>query len=158
LVVNDVKKETPVYSTTQLALAALRLGHQPLYIELGDFCYSPRGEARVHVRRIPPGKYSSGQDVMAAAWSAAPEQAEHGELDVLFLRYDPAGEIQNRPWAQFAGVQFAQLLSQQGTLVLSDPFTLSNAVSKLYFEGFPSWIRPKTLISRDRNELKAFIR
>lgn len=95
---------------------------------------------------------------MAAVRAAPPEAAEHDEPDVLFLRYDPANEIQHRPWAQFAGVQFAQLFSRQGTLVLNDPFTLSGAVSKLYFEGFPHWIRPRTLISRDRAELKAFIR
>lgn len=157
-VINEIGKETPLYTTTQLALAALRHGHEVLYVELEGFCYSPEGEARAHVRRVPAREYSGGEDLIATLRALSPEPAEHGDLDVLFLRYDPADEIQRRPWAQFAGVQFAQLFSLQGTLVINDPFTLSNAVSKLYFEGFPSWVRPRTLISRDRHELKEFIR
>jgi glutathione synthase len=156
--VNELSKELPIYSTTQLALAAARRGHEVMYLELGDFCHSPSGLAGVHVRRLAEGRYLTGEDVVRAARAAPPESADHHDIDVLFLRYDPAGEIQNRPWAQFAGVQFAQLFSRQGVLVLNDPFTLSNAVSKLYFEGFPAWVRPRTLISRDRDEIKAFIR
>lgn len=158
LVVNELSRELPIYSTTQLALAALRRGLEVMYLELGDFCHSPNGLARVHVRRLAQERYLTGEDVLRAARAAQPESADHRDIDVLFLRYDPAGEIQNRPWAQFAGVQFAQLFSRQGVLVLNDPYTLSNAVSKLYFEGFPAWVRPRTLISRDRDEIKAFIR
>lgn len=158
IVVNEISKESPIYSTTQLALAALRRGHRVSYIELGDFCHSPTGEARVHLRPLAPAAYANGEELLRAVLASPPRSVEHDALDVLFLRYDPAGEIQNRPWAQFAGVQFAQLFSRQGVLVLNDPFTLSGAVSKLYFEGFPAWIRPRTLISRDRSEIKAFIR
>lgn len=158
LVVNSIDTERAAYSTTQLALAALRRGHRPCYIELGDFGHSPDGDAQVHVRRVPEGTYRNGAELLAAARAVRPELADHDEPEVLFLRYDPADEIQHRPWAQFAGVQFAQLFSRQGTLVINDPFTLSGAVSKLYFEGFPRWMRPRTLITRDRAEVKAFIR
>lgn len=157
-VINDMGKEKPIYTTTQLALAALRRGHDVLYVELEGFCHSPEGEARAHVRRVPRRAYAGGDELMATLRDTSPEPADHGDIDVLFLRYDPATEIQHRPWAQFAGVQFAQLFSLQGTLVLNDPFTLANAVNKLYFEGFPSSVRPRTLISRDRSELKDFIR
>ena len=43
-------------------------------------------------------------------------------------------------------------------IVLNDPNGLAKAASKMYFQLFPEEVRPRTLITRDRDEIKAFAR
>jgi glutathione synthase/RimK-type ligase-like ATP-grasp enzyme len=43
-------------------------------------------------------------------------------------------------------------------IVLNDPDGLSRALNKMYFQDFPEEVRPRTLITRDRAEIKAFAR
>ena len=45
---------------------------------------------------------------------------------------------------------------RHGVIVLSDPTGLSQASSKMYFQLFPEEVRPRTLITRDRDEIKHF--
>ena len=45
-----------------------------------------------------------------------------------------------------------------GTLVVNDPGHLADAVNKTYFQHFPEGVRPRTLISRDADEIADFIR
>ena len=40
---------------------------------------------------------------------------------------------------------------------LNDPANLANAVNKTYFQHFPEAVRPRTLISRDRDEITEFV-
>ena len=42
-------------------------------------------------------------------------------------------------------------------LVANDPFSLANALNKTYFQHFPESVRPKTLISRDRDTITEFV-
>jgi len=41
-------------------------------------------------------------------------------------------------------------------VVLNDPDGLARATSKMYFQTFPAEVRPLTIISRDRGDIKAF--
>jgi glutathione synthase len=41
--------------------------------------------------------------------------------------------------------------------VLNDPSRLAHALNKTYFQHFPEQVRPRTCISRDLSEIKAFI-
>jgi glutathione synthase len=45
---------------------------------------------------------------------------------------------------------------RHGVIVLNDPDGLAKAANKMYFQGFPEEVRPATLITRDRDEIKAF--
>ena len=65
------------------------------------------------------------------------------------LRNDPADDAETDPWANTAGVAFGQLIAATGVLVVNDPTSLANALSKAYFQHFPEVVRPRTLISRD---------
>jgi glutathione synthase len=47
---------------------------------------------------------------------------------------------------------------QQGRIVLNDPDGLSKALNKMYFQDFPEEVRPRTLITRNRDDIKAFAR
>ena len=61
-----------------------------------------------------------------------------------------------RPWAATAATEFSRIAASHGVVVLSDPDGLAKAASKLYFQLFPEELRPVTLITRDRDELRAF--
>jgi glutathione synthase len=78
-------------------------------------------------------------------------------LDAVLLRNDPAEDAEKRPWAQTCGILFAQLAVRRGTIVLNDPAALANALNKTYFQHFPEEVRPRTLITRDVEEIKRFV-
>ena len=73
------------------------------------------------------------------------------------LRNDPAEDVIDRPWAVTSGILFAQLSVANGVLVVNDPASLANAVNKTYFQHFPEFVRPRTLISRDPTEIVEFV-
>jgi glutathione synthase len=79
------------------------------------------------------------------------------EFDVVMLRNDPADDAESAPWANNAGVAFGQLIAKCGVLVVNDPTSLANALSKAYFQHFPEIVRPRTLISRDQALINDFI-
>ena len=47
---------------------------------------------------------------------------------------------------------------RHGVIVLNDANGLSKAQNKMYFQDFPEEVRPTTLITRDRDEIKSFAR
>jgi glutathione synthase len=76
---------------------------------------------------------------------------------VLLLRNDPAQDI-SHGWLQLAGIDFARLALRSGLIVLNDPSGLAMAASKMYFQLFPEEVRPRTLISRNHDDIKSFIK
>ena len=74
----------------------------------------------------------------------------------MFLRNNPADEIGKRDWAQNAAYIFGQVAESKGVIVINHPRTLSDAINKMYFQHFPELLRPKTIITRDVNEIKEF--
>jgi glutathione synthase len=157
-VVNDVATEHPLYTTTRLALNASRRGHDTFVIGVGDFSHQLDGSVAARARS------ASATSADAEAYLAQlQDEDDHGaqisvdDLDVLVLRYDPAADQLERPWAVTSGVLFGQLTVSRGTLVVNDPSHLANAINKTYFQHFPDSVRPRTLISRDADEIAAFI-
>ena len=80
------------------------------------------------------------------------------DLDILMLRNDPSQDLGRRSWAQQAGIVFGRAAMRRGVIVLNDPEGLNNAINKMYFQLFPEEVRPDTLITRDRDEIKEFAR
>jgi glutathione synthase len=74
---------------------------------------------------------------------------------VVFLRNNPAAGTEDRP---NPGIDFGRLLKRAGVLVVSDPDGLLRAGSKMYLEGFPAEIRPRTLITRSAERVHAFLK
>ena len=63
-----------------------------------------------------------------------------------------------RAWAQSVGINFGRVAMRHGVIVLNDPNGLAKAMNKMYFQLFPEEVRPRTLITIDRGEIKAFAR
>jgi glutathione synthase len=156
-VVNDVLTEEPFYSTTRLALAARRRGHEVFHIGVGDLAHTPSGEVTAHARRPEDKSYRSLNSFMADIKAADPETLEVSRLDVLVLRNDPAGDAIDRPWAQASGFLFGQLAVASGVLVVNDPTHLADAINKTYFQHFPEEVRPRTMISRTSEDIRSFV-
>ena len=78
------------------------------------------------------------------------------ELDVLMLRNVPSDDFIARPWATTAATEFGRVAMRRGVIVLNDPNGLAKASSKMYLQLFPEEVRPRTLITRDHGEIKAF--
>jgi glutathione synthase len=159
-VVNDVKTEQGVYTTTRLAHSAMASGHEAWHIGVGDFAYDPDGSISAHAYAAPNGTYSKSDEFLAALQSkeARRERISMADLDVVLLRNDPAVDSTGRPWAQLAGVVFGRRAMYQGALVLNNPDGLSKALNKMYFQDFPEEVRPRTIITRNRDDIKAFAR
>jgi glutathione synthase len=159
-VVNDVQTEFAQYTTTRLALAATRMGHEAWLMGVGDFSHRGDGTIGATARRASGKSYRSLDAYLSniQGAKASQERITVDELDVLMMRNDPAADATERPWAMTSGILFAQLAVTRGVLVVNDPFSLANAINKTYFQHFPEVVRPRTLISRDRDEIAEFAR
>ncbi|RUX51334.1 MAG: glutathione synthase [Mesorhizobium sp.] len=157
--VNSIESETPGYTTTTLAQAAVQRGHSVVYVEPGDFILRPDDNLAVSVAVLPNAPYRTTDKLYAALKDAAKQKKTFptGEVDILFLRNDPSLDATDRPWAANAGVMFGRLAAERGVVVVNDPDGLAQAQSKLYLQTFPEAVRPATLISRSIVEIRAFI-
>ena len=158
-VVNDIETEKPEYTTNRLALAAKQMGHVAWYMGIGDFVYEPDGSLSTRARAGQATTYRSLDRHLADV--RKPDAAKLlglDEFDVVMLRNDPADDAETDPWRNNAGVAFGQLIASTGVLVVNDPTSLANALSKAYFQHFPEVVRPRTLISRDADMIEAFIK
>lgn len=160
MVVNDIRTELEDYTTTQLAMNATNLGHEVWYVNLGDFSYAPDENVHAQAYSVPMRAYRSPTVYLNLLRSkeVIKERITLDDLDVLLLRNDPAQDVLERPWARLAGINFGRLAMRHGVIVLNDPNGLTQAVNKMYLQYFPEQVRPRTLISRNRDEIKTFIK
>jgi glutathione synthase len=158
-VINRIATEKAQYTTTRLALAATRRGHETWMIGVDGFAHRPDGSVGASAR-TPGGKQFKSLDTFLArlqGTEAVEEQICVDDLDVVVMRNDPADDQLERPWAVTSGILFGQLTVANGTLVVNDPASLANAVNKTYFQHFPDIVRPCTLISRDPVDIAGFV-
>ncbi len=156
LVVNQFATEKAIYATTRLGLAALRADHEAWTMDVGSFWQDSDGRLRARAYRAPNKKYQSSKTYFEALQETAVQEIFVDELDILMLRNDPAEDMVERPWAAAAGIIWGAMAASQGVLVLNDPHTLAQAINKTYFQHFPPEVRPKTLITREVEDVRRF--
>ena len=156
-VLNDVMNEALPSTTLNLAKRAQEMGHEVWLTGVGDFVYDAADRLLAHARAPLPKKYKTTGDFLAAMTSeeAKVERIGVEDLDILFLRNDPAADY-DKPWAQQAGVVFGYAAVKHGVIVLNDPVTLSKAINKMYFQYFPEEVRLGTLIARNEQDIVDF--
>jgi glutathione synthase len=159
-VVNQIDTEQANYTTTRLAMAAVNRGHEAWLIGTGDLALDPDDFVRARARSAPKVKYKLLDTYLDEVRGprARAERITVDDLDVLMLRNDPAEDIGRRTWAQMAGILFGRAALRRGVIVLNDPTGLALAANKMYFQLFPEEVRPATLITRDRDEIRHFAR
>jgi glutathione synthase len=158
--VNRIQTEEKGYTTTRLAMAAHNRGHEIWYIDADSFAMDPSDAVAARARTVPRKTYKSAETFLKDLQGpkSRRERIVVDELDILLLRSDPSTETGSRVWAQQAGVLFGRVAMRHGVVVLNDPNALAMATNKMYFQLFPEEVRPKSLITRDRDEIKAFAR
>ncbi len=156
--VNDIKTEEPGYTTTRLAMAAINLGHEAWVLGAGDFAYDADEKVYARARSAPKKNYKRSEVYLADLQSkkARVERICVDDLDLLLLRNDPSTDTGLRAWAQTSGIVFGRAAMRHGVIVLNDPNGLAKAMNKMYLQLFPEDVRPKTLITRDRDDVKQF--
>jgi len=156
--VNDIKTEEPGYTTTRLAMAAINRGHESWVLDANAFAYDADEKIRARARSAPKRQYKSSETYLEElrGKKAKQERITVDDLDVLMLRNDPSADSGLRSWAQTVGVNFGRLAMRHGVIVVNDPNGLAKAMNKTYFQLFPVEVRPRTIITRDRDEIKAF--
>ena len=155
--INSFETEKETYTTTRLALAAHKAGHDVRYLSVEDFICDPDESLKVRVR-APGGTYKTEKTFWAGVTDDGEEERlAVEEIDALLLRNDPADDAGARPWAQSAGIVFGQMAARRGVIVLNDPEGLAKAVNKVYFQRFPESVRPKTLVTRHADDVRQFI-
>ena len=160
LMVNDVRTEQAGYTTVRLAAQLVSSGHEAWLMGAGDFVYDTDDKVYAIARTAPKSSYGSEASFLRDVQGprARQERVTVDDLDVLLLRSDPSTEQGERAWAQSAGIVFGRVAMRHGVIVLNDPNGLAKATNKMYFQLFPESVRPRTLISRDRDEIKKFIK
>jgi len=157
--VNDVATEIDEYTTTRLARAALRRGHEVWYVGVGDVELAEsdcRLEAMARAAPFEPD--DTLQTFMERVKQRDAERIVLDDLDALFLRNESIDDLQERPWASPLAVVFGQMLKARGVTVVNDPMSLVRATSKLYLEEFPEKIRPRSLVTRHPEAIEGFVR
>lgn len=159
-VVNDIRTEEAGYTTTRLSMEAVNLGHETWTMGVGDLAYDQDENIRARARTVPKTKYKSHETYIAElkGKKAVHKRITLDELDVLMLRNVPSDDIGSRSWATGIASEFGRIVMRHGVIVVNDPNGLAKAASKMYFQLFPEEVRPRTLITRDREEIKAFAR
>ncbi|MEX2622599.1 MAG: glutathione synthetase [Acidimicrobiia bacterium] len=158
MVVNRVATEQPGFTTTRLAMTASKRGHDVWVMGVDNFAHDPDGSVTATARRASVKSHRTLKAYLERVQSdEAVERIVLDDLDVLMMRNDPAEDVTDRPWAVSSGFLFGQLAVSRGVLVVNDPASLANAVNKTYFQHFPEEVRPRTMISRDSEDITAFI-
>jgi len=158
IVVNDVKTEEAGYTTSRLSVTAVNKGHEVWLMGVGDMALDPDDKVRARALGVPKTKYRNSESWLRDLHgkNAKNERITVDDLDVLLLRNDPASDAISRPWAAASGILFGRVAVRHGVIVLNDPNGLAKGMTKMYFQTFPEEVRPRTLITRDRQEIKAF--
>jgi glutathione synthase len=155
--VNDVATEIDEYTTTRLALAATRMGHEVWYVGAGDVDYSSTDGIGAGARQAV---YESTDDLstfLQRVQEAKPQELVLDDVDAMMLRNDSVEDRLERPWASTAGSLFGQVVADRGVIVVNDPKGLARAASKLYLEEFPIDIRPRSYVGRDIDQIRDFV-
>lgn len=157
-VVNQIATEKEWYDTTLLTSSAAHRGHEVYIMGVGELSYLEDGHMGARAIKAPHTKTRNMGNYLKQFQD--PSREKHfitsKDLDVLFLRNNPCEEYGDRSWAITAGMIFGQVAMEAGVLVLNDPYSLMTSYNKMYFQHFPEEVRPRTIISRDVEEIKEF--
>lgn len=156
--INDMATEVDEYTTTRLARAAARGGHEVWYVGVGDVELGPDVDqllGRAHAAELDED--DTLESFIERARARDPERIVLDDLDALFLRNESLVDLPERPWAIPLGTIFGEMLQARGVTVVNDPSVMVRATSKLYLEEFPEKIRPRSLVTRDPEAIEAFV-
>jgi len=147
-VVNRLRGLRSTYTTTHLAAAVARAGHQALFIETGAFTLDPCDRLLAQGKLLQPGEYDPAA-VVAALPRLGRGVVDLQQLDGLVLRNNPVRRTV---------LDFARALRDRGVPVVNDPDGLAAGAGKLTIHAVPGHLRPRTVVTRDLRVIEAYRR
>jgi glutathione synthase len=146
------------FTTIRLACEAINQKHEVYVFGVGDLAYDSDEFVHARARTVAKKSYGSHETFCRdlQGKKAVSERITVDDLDVLMLRNVPSDDFIKRPWALTAATEFGRVAMRHGVIVVNDPNGLAKASSKIYLQLFPEQVRPRTLITRDNREIKAF--
>lgn len=156
--VADVRAQQATFTGIYLAWAAHRRGHDVRFVSVDDLSFLDDNNILATTTRVRAGDYADPAVYARALASdeAVVEEDTLSVFDVVFLRYNPTREGEGRPGAPL--IDFGWRLRLAGTLVINDPEGMRRAGSRMYLSDFPADVRTRTLVSRSKTRLKAFLK
>jgi glutathione synthase len=154
-IINALRSLRPTYTSSLLAFAAMRRGHDVVFASVDELSYGSGLSGRV-VRVVPAMDTTTMVNNLHQS-ALQGEDRSLTEFDVVFLRNNPL-------WAEARGIrfnpalEFGRRLKEAGLLVLNDPEGLRRAGSKMYLTAFPASVRPRTLITCSADRVRTFLR
>jgi glutathione synthase len=158
-VVNSTRTQRATYTTAHLACAAHRRGHRVAVVSVDALSHGDDCQVFGDLMRPGAGTIRTTAEFVSALHSpeARREHALLNDFDVVFLRNNPhLGDGSNMRFNP--AIEFGRRLKQSGVMVVNDPDGLMRAGSKMYLAGFPPSIRPRTLVTRSAERVRAFLR
>lgn len=161
--VTNIQTEKATYVTIKMAHIATKRGHEVYFIGVGDLSYHMKEKGEMYAKAAIVSENHPDSESYVKELHLMEKENYHKinleELDVLMLRTDPCDkEICNKNWAKNIGVDFGRLLMRKGVIVLNSPNGLSYAKDKMYLQSFPHKIRPKTIVTKNKEDIKEFFK
>ncbi|MGB0385910.1 MAG: glutathione synthase [Ardenticatenaceae bacterium] len=156
VLVNNPNELESAKTTLKLIQKACLHDHKVLVTGIQDLSVAPDG--RILAQATPAAAWrdqSLGMLANEIRITNRHPYAIRGE-DVVLMRTNPARD-KGHSWAHETSMALMRLARERGTLVVNDPDGLELASSKLYLQYLPESVRPRTLISRNKEEVMAFI-
>ena len=154
--VNDVDTEKEEFTTTRLAFAAVAREHEVFYIDAQHFSLDDDDGKHAGAFRCPTSTSDREGFLEEMRDEGSRTRVALDELDLLMLRNNP-GDTEDMPWARDTGLVFGGVALSRGVTVLNDPRGGYKALNKTYLSLFPAEVRPRTLITRDEDEIRRFV-
>jgi glutathione synthase len=162
-VVNNVRTQRATYTTLHIAWEAERRGHEVWFLGVDGLSLADDGRVTGVASRplAPPGAGAREYCRALTTEDCPTSELVLSDLDVVFLRNNPNVGVsrgEGKRGGDNPALDFGRRLKRDGVLVVNDPDALLRAGSKMYLAGFPEEIRPRTLISRNVDVIREFIK
>jgi glutathione synthase len=154
--VDDVPRHRPETATVWLARALHARGHGVRFAGTGDLGLDEGDRVIALARRAPDQRFRAPGRFLEAVQGAPRAPVTLAEVDGVLIRCNP-GKGAVASWSYTALLSFCRMAVEQGARVLNSPEGLSRALDKLYLHAFPPDTRPRGIVSRDKETLRAFV-
>lgn len=153
VLVNETTGLKPSQSTTALIASALARGHQVWVSDMRSLSLSP--ERSVFVRAAQAHPASTPQALVAELIKAPRSLMPLASEDRVLVRTNPGRDEQ--VWAHSMALELLAIAQAQGATVLNDPMALHRSMTKLNLSMLPADCSPRSLISRDSEQIKDWV-
>lgn len=154
--VNDRRALEPDQTTTLLVAGAAARDHEVFVTDVRGLGLDADGKVVARAVPVRAPTHGDRRRLVVALGSRKDARIVLDDVDVLLLRTNPARDRENA-WAHSTALAVARIVRDRGVSVVNDPDAMVRAGGKLYVATLPPEFRPPTLVSRDHDDIAAFV-